>query len=290
MIKYPFAINEDYTMTHPTIALIGAGNMGASLIGGLVRHGFDSKSIYITDPNPEKRQYMVDHYHVNALSDTISAISSADVIIIAVKPQHVKEVMHNIKEVVNTRKPLIISVATGITAESMSAWLGDTNIAIVRCMPNTPALIGCGMTALHANAFVTDEQCKTAESILKAAGEIVWLKEPHLMDAVTALSGSGPAYFFLIMEALQQAGEALGLPAETARQLTLQTALGAAKMAIESQEDLVTLRKRVTSPGGTTERGIAVMEDNHIRVILKNTLVAAKDRSRELAEQLGENK
>lgn len=277
-------------MTKPIIAMIGAGNMGSSLLGGLIQNGYAPDTIYVTDPSAEKRAYLENHYHVHALADNAKAAEKSDVIIIAVKPQHVHQVMQDIKDIVNVKKPLIISIAAGISAETMDAWLDKTNLAIVRCMPNTPALIGCGMTALHANAFVTKEQHRQAETILKAVGEIVWLKESHLMDAVTALSGSGPAYFFLIMEALQQAGEALGLPAETARQLTLQTALGAARMAIESKEDLVTLRQRVTSPGGTTERGIAMMEENHIRDILKHTLTAAANRSKELAEQLGEMK
>lgn len=277
-------------MTNPTIVMIGAGNMGSSLLGGLIQNGYAPDTIYVTDPNADKRAYLENHYHVHALEDNARAALKADVIIIAVKPQHVSSVIHDIKAVVNARKPLLISVAAGIRSESIAAWLGDTNIAIVRCMPNTPALIGCGMTALHANAFVTDAQHNAAESILKAVGEVVWLNEPHLMDAVTALSGSGPAYFFLIMEALQQAGESLGLPSEIARQLTLQTALGAAKMAIESEEDLVTLRTRVTSPGGTTESGVKVMETHHMRDILQKTLLAACERSKELANQLGEGK
>ena len=189
-------------------------------------------------------------------------------------------------EIIQVRKPLILSIAAGIQEASIQHWLGG-KIAIVRAMPNTPALIGCGAAALHANAYVSHEQRNMAESILRSTGITIWLSDESLMDAVTALSGSGPAYFFLMMEALQQAAENQGLPTETARLLTLQTALGAARMAIESGKPLDELRQQVTSKGGTTEKAISILEENHIRAIYQQALDAAKKRAEELGELLG---
>ena len=182
----------------------------------------------------------------------------------------------------------MISIAAGIREATLRDWLG-AGAAIVRTMPNTPAMVQSGATALYANPAVTDEQRSIAESILRAVGIAIWVDDESLMDAVTALSGSGPAYFFLFMEALQTAGCELGLPPETARLLTLQTAFGAAKMALESTEDAATLRQRVTSPGGTTERAIAVLQDGGFEALVGKALQAAATRSRELADEFGSN-
>ncbi len=206
---------------------------------------------------------------------------------LAVKPQVIRTVASEISAAVQARHPLIISIAAGIRSADLDRWLGG-NTAVVRCMPNTPALVQSGATALIANARVSDEQRNLAESILRAVGLTLWLDDEQLMDAVTALSGSGPAYFFLIMEALQAAGVQLGLPEQTAQLLTLQTAFGAAKMALESDEDAATLRRRVTSPGGTTERALQTLENGGLRELIARALTAARDRSRELADQLGQ--
>lgn len=274
-------------MTMPTIAIIGAGNMGSSLIGGLINNGHPCDKIYATDSSKERLQTVAELFHIHTTHDNAKAVSAADVVIFAIKPQGFSEVVKEVKEVILQRKPLIISIAAGIRAESIQQWLDNQEVAIVRAMPNTPALIGSGATALHANPFVSKEERSMAESILRAVGVVVWLEQPHLMDAVTALSGSGPAYFFLMMEALQQAAEELGLPYETARLLTLQTGLGAARMAIESGTNLSELRRNVTSPGGTTEKAVAVLEENNIRGLFKKALQAAKIRSEELADLLG---
>jgi pyrroline-5-carboxylate reductase len=213
-------------------------------------------------------------------------VESSEVVVLAVKPQVIREVARDLAEAVQTRRPLVISVAAGVRAADLQRWLGG-NCALVRCMPNTPALVQSGATALFATETVSDSQKDVAESILRAVGLALWIESEDLMDAVTALSGSGPAYFLLVMEALQEAGEALGLSHKTAHLLSLQTAFGAAKMALESSEDVAALRQQVTSPGGTTERALAVLEDGGLRELFNQALTAARDRSRELAEQLG---
>ncbi|HEX4046028.1 MAG TPA: pyrroline-5-carboxylate reductase [Gammaproteobacteria bacterium] len=267
------------------IAIIGAGNMGSSLIAGLIKNNHPSNKLWAADPSQEKLDYLQQHFHIHTSQENHLAIQAAEVIILAVKPQMLAEVAKNLQPILTaqpSQKPLIISIAAGIREANLQQWLGQQT-AIVRAMPNTAAMIGCGATALHANAHVTPAQRNMAESILRAVGVAVWLTDEAQMDSVTALSGSGPAYFFLIMEALQEAAEQLGLPAETARLLTLQTALGAARMAMESETAPAELRQKVTSPGGTTEKAISVLEQKHIRDIFKQALLAAKQRSEELA-------
>ncbi len=276
-------------MTTPTITFIGAGNMGGSLIGGLINNGHPHDKIWAADPSLEKLQHLEQSFKIHTTQDNARAVLAADIVIFAIKPQAFADVLTPLHQAIQERKPLVISIAAGVREASIQQCLGS-QVAIVRAMPNTPALIACGATALHANSNASQEQRNQAESILRAVGAVVWVNNEALMDTVTALSGSGPAYFLLVMEALQQAAEELGLPADTARLLTLQTALGAAKMAIESGAPLTELRKQVSSPGGTTEKGILVLEENNIRLLLKNTLHAAKSRSEELATLLGEHK
>lgn len=274
-------------MNTPVIAIIGAGNMGASLTGGLIKNGHPVDKIIATDPSPEKRLHLTHTYGIKTLDDNHAAVSQANVVIFAVKPQAFEAVAAPLKEVINKHRPLIISVAAGVRAASIQKWLGG-HAAIVRVMPNTPALIGAGASALYANPEVSEDQHNIAESILRAVGITVWVTEESQMDAVTALSGSGPAYFFLILEALQEGAEELGLSAETAQMLAQQTALGAALMAIDSTHSPAELRQHVTSPGGTTEAALAVLEKSDLRSILKKALIAAKNRSEELANLLGE--
>lgn len=269
-------------MTAPTITIIGAGNMGSSLIGGLVKDGHPADKIWATDTDAGKLNHLKQAFQVQTTIDNHQAVQSSDVVIFAIKPQLFAKVAQDLAKTIQLRKPLVISIAAGIRESSLQHWLGD-KIGIVRAMPNTPALICCGATALHANEYVKHEDRNIAESILRAVGVVVWLDKEELMDAVTALSGSGPAYFFLMMEALQEAGEQLGLNHEIARLLTLQTGLGAARMAIESGKPLAELRHHVTSPGGTTEKALSVLEDNHIREIFRKALHSAKVRSEELA-------
>lgn len=275
-------------MTSPVIAIIGAGNMGSSLIGGLIKTGHPSKKIWATAASEETLTILRENFKINTTTDNLKAVQAAEVIIFAVKPQAFGKIAAEISEVLQTHHPLIISIAAGVPTITIQKWLGG-KVAVVRCMPNTPALINCGATALFASSLVTSEQRNIAESILRAVGVVVWLSDEKWMDIVTALSGSGPAYFFHMMEALQMAAEELGLPTETARLLTLQTALGAARMAIESGKPIAELRKNVTSPGGTTEKALSVLEENNIRGLYKMALHAAKRRSEELASLLGDN-
>ncbi len=276
-------------MKNVDIAFIGGGNMARSLIGGLIADGVEPQRIWVADPDPATLRGHETHFGVHGISDNHEAASRAQVIVLAVKPQAAKAAAASVAQAFSARPALLISVAAGIREQHLRAWLGEQT-AIVRCMPNTPALVGSGATALFANAKVTREQKDLAESILRAVGMTLWVDDEGLMDAVTALSGSGPAYFFLVMEAMEQAGRALGLPQTTARLLTLQTAFGAAKMALESTEELAALRRRVTSPGGTTEQAIKVLEEHGLAASFEQALRAAQRRSVELAEMFGGDK
>ncbi len=269
------------------ISFIGAGNMANSLIGGLLADGKAPASINIADINQEQLRTLQQRFAVTICQTNREAAEAADILILAVKPQGLKAVAEEMRDSVQTKKPLVISIAAGVREQDINRWLGN-NVAIVRAMPNTPALIQTGATALYANSKVSQEQRNTAETILRAVGVTAWLDEERHMDTVTALSGSGPAYFFLFMEAMEAAGQELGLDAETARLLTLQTAFGATKMALESSENCATLRQRVTSPGGTTEQALRVFETGDLRKLIKQAINAAAKRSEELAQQLGE--
>ncbi|MBI2779790.1 MAG: pyrroline-5-carboxylate reductase [Gammaproteobacteria bacterium] len=269
-----------------TIAFIGGGNMARSLIGGLLADGYNAQNIRVSDPDQGQRDAIKKNFAVHAVASNQEAIKHADAVILAVKPQVLRTVAEDLAKAAQKTKPLIISIAAGIRADALNIWLGD-DLPIVRAMPNTPALVGSGATALYANTRVSKHQHDLAESIMRAVGLALWLDHEAQMDAVTALSGSGPAYFFLIMEALENAGRELGLPPETARLLTLQTAFGAAKMALESTEDSATLRARVTSPGGTTEQAIKVLQEGQIKNLFSKALAAAHGRSIEMAELLG---
>ena len=270
------------------LAFIGGGNMARSLIGGLIANGMSAEDIHVADKNAATLESLNRQYPVQTFTSNQHAIEGADVIIIAVKPQQLQEVVKALHSSWQ-QKQLLISIAAGIRIEDISRWLDKPQAAIVRAMPNTPALVEAGATALFANEYVSHQQHELAESILRACGLAIWLKEEKHMDAVTAVSGSGPAYFFLVMEAMENAAIELGLPQETARLLCLETAFGAAKMALESGESASTLRKQVTSPGGTTERAIHELEDGGLHGLFENALVAAALRARELANELGQD-
>jgi pyrroline-5-carboxylate reductase len=276
-------------MTLPVIAVIGAGNMGSSLIGGLINNQHPCDKLWASDTSSETLEHLQHAFQIHTTTDNAKAAQAAEVIILAVKPQRLAQVAAEIAEAAHARHSLIISIAAGVCESNIQHLLGG-KMAIVRAMPNTPALIGCGATALYANTHVSSQQHELAESILRTVGVVEWLDHEPLMDTVTALSGSGPAYFFFMMEALQQAGEQLGLSSETARLLTLQTALGAARMAMESGKSLAELRQNVTSPGGTTEKAISVLQESNLHAIFKKALQAAKLRSEELASIYKEEK
>ena len=270
------------------ITFIGGGNMARSLIGGLIADGFNPQHIHVSDPEPLCLQALTDSHPVHTYSSNIEAAKDCDVLILAVKPQQLQAVVKQLAPFWQTES-LLISIAAGIRLDDIARWLDLDDAAIVRAMPNTPALVQAGASALCANKAVSTQQHERAESILRSVGLALWVDNEEKMDAVTALSGSGPAYFFLVMEAMELAANEMGLDPETARLLCLQTAFGAAKMALESNETTLTLRERVTSPGGTTERALHELEDGGLRGLFENALIAAALRSRELAQQLGED-
>lgn len=268
------------------IGFIGGGNMASSLIGGLVSDGYPADKITVADLDANKLAYLSETLGVNSTQDSGSLALDVDILVLAVKPQHMQSVAESVKEQVQKKKPVVVSIAAGIRVEAMQRWLGDT-IPMVRCMPNTPALVKAGATGLYANEHVSNNQKDQVESLLRAVGVTVWLDTESELDAVTALSGSGPAYFFMAMEALEAAAIEAGLDQKTAQLLTQETALGAAKMALASSDSAGVLRERVTSPGGTTERALGVMNERGLPDIYKQAVLAARDRSIELSDELG---
>ena len=268
------------------IVFIGAGNMAAALIAGLIADGTPPERLIATDPSVEKCQALSKVTGILTLQENREAAVQADTIVLAVKPQILGQVARELADVIQERRPLVISIAAGVRCDSLQAWLGG-DVPLVRTMPNTPAMIQAGATVLFATPPVSEEQRGQAESLMRAVGLTQWITDEDLMDAVTALSGSGPAYHFLIMEAMENAAREMGLSAETAHLLTLQTAFGAARMALESSESPESLRTRVTSPGGTTERAVHALEEGGIRDLFKNALEAARDRSVELSVDMG---
>lgn len=273
-------------MNNHSIAFIGGGNMARSLIGGLIADGHPPARIHVADPDPERLAGLAAEFGIRSAADNTSAAGQADAVVLAVKPQVMRTVAVELAPALRGREALVISIAAGVRVADLAAWLGN-EVAIVRSMPNTPALVQAGATALYANARVSAEQRSLAESLLRAAGITCWLDDERLMDAVTAVSGSGPAYFFLLIELLEATAARLGLPPDTARLLTQQTALGAAKMALESRDSAATLRRQVTSPGGTTEAALKVLEDGGIRELFERALRAAATRANELGDMLG---
>jgi len=271
-------------MSELNIAFIGAGNMAASLIGGLRAEGMPATALRASDPSAEQRARIEAEHGIRTSADNAEAVRGAQVVVLAVKPQSMKDVCLALAPHLHG-DPLIVSIAAGISCASLEAWLGPR--ALVRCMPNTPALLRQGASGLYANPRVSAVQREQASRLLSAVGLALWLDAEEQIDAVTAVSGSGPAYFFLLIEAMTAAGEKLGLPRALATQLTQQTALGAARMAAESTVDAAELRRRVTSPAGTTEAAIRSFQAGGFEALVETALTAAARRSAELAEQLG---
>ena len=259
--------------------------MARSLIGGLVATGMSNKDISVSEPKADLREKLTKDFGVNALEENASAVMGANVIVLAVKPQILQEVVIPLGNLIAEARPLLISVAAGITCSSIEKWVGG-DPALIRVMPNTPALIGAGISALCANSNVSNGQRALAEKIVTAVGKTVWIEEESLMNAVTAVSGSGPAYFFYVMQAIHDAAVREGLDAQTARLLTLETTLGAARLALASTEDPANLQAQVTSPGGTTEAAIKVLNDSGVKDTLQQAVSAARARGGELAKLL----
>ena len=273
-------------MTQAKIGFIGGGNMASSLIGGLISDGYPPALLHASDPGEDKRNKLKTLFDIHTQKSNTDLVNAVDIIVLAVKPQKLELVCSGIKNAIENSNKLVISIAAGINTTSIGAWLGKST-PIIRAMPNTPALIGCGASALFANDRVNEIQKEQAESILRAVGVTTWVLSEEHIDIVTALSGSGPAYFFYFMEQLQNTAMNLGLPEDTAKLLTLQTALGAAKMALESNMDLQTLRKGVTSPGGTTERALSIFQAENFSACIEKAVTGATDRAKELSELFG---
>lgn len=268
------------------ITFIGAGNMARAIIGGLLADGYDPTGIGACDIDTGKLQALAQQFGISIETGNSAAVARSDIVVLAVKPQVLHEVALGIAAACQARKPLVISVAAGIPISALERWLG-AELAIVRTMPNVAALIGAGAAALCANDRVTTTQKEQAEAILRAAGLTLWVATEQLLDTVTALSGSGPAYVFRMMEALEAAAVAQGLAADQARLLTLQTVFGAAKLALESNLDPGALRRQVTSPGGTTERALAIFDAGDFAGLVRQAVDAARRRAAELAAEFG---
>lgn len=258
--------------------------MARSLIGGLIRSGHSANAITVSEPNAQLRDNLVCDFGIAAFENNEAATQGCDSLVLAVKPQVMKVVCSELRSIVQKYKPLVISIAAGIRSTQLNEWLGG-NAPVVRSMPNTPALIGAGATGLYANTWVNDLQRSQAEKILGAVGLTVWIEQEIWMDVVTAVSGSGPAYFFLLVEALEEAAAQQGLPREIARALATQTAFGAGRMLREGQESSTKLRERVTSPGGTTNAAVESLIASGFRKIIANAIVTATERGQELSAQ-----
>ena len=268
------------------LAFIGGGNMAAALIGGLTKRGLAATHITVADPSREQIDRLVAQYGILGAADNERAVLGAEVVILAVKPQQMRAVALGLAPHLAKSPPLVLSVAAGIPHAALARWFGR-DIPVVRTMPNRPALNGFGATGLYAPDAVGAANRALAESIMAAVSATVWVEHESQMDTVTALSGSGPAYFFLFMEALEAAAHERGLPAEVAHQLTLETAFGAAQMARHSADSLAALREQVTSKGGTTAAALAVLDAAGLRAIVGHAVAAADRRSAELAAEFG---
>lgn len=267
------------------VVFIGGGNMASSIIGGLIKQGWSAKNIKVAEPSLDQRQHLEKKFGIQTFKQGIDALEAADVVMLAVKPQVMKAVLEPMHSALSQSQPLLISIAAGINLNSLSHWSGCH--AIVRCMPNTPALLNLGATGLVANAHTSQAQQEQAQQLLQAIGSTHWVNTEAEIDAVTAVSGSGPAYFFLLMEAMISAGQQLGLDKQTAAALTVQTAIGASQMALEAEEDIAELRRNVTSPGGTTEQAILTFQREGFHEIVFDALEAARNQAEQLSQQFG---
>lgn len=268
------------------IAFIGAGNMGRAILGGLVRGGMAAADLRAADADADARDRIAGDFGVLATADNGEAAAGADVLVLAVKPQQLQAVARELAGGAAGRRPLVLSIAAGIATASLGHWFG-ADTPIVRAMPNTPALIGRGTSALYATKATDAAGRALAERIMRAVGAVHWLDEEAQMDAVTALSGSGPAYVFRIIECMASAGESLGLAPALARRLALETVAGAAALAEGSAHEPATLRAQVTSKGGTTEQALRVLDEGGLEALFLRALEAARDRSRQLAAEFG---
>jgi pyrroline-5-carboxylate reductase len=268
------------------IGFIGGGNMAASLIGGLLANGWQSSQLFVCEPNKDRANWLEQQFHVEIVASSDRLVEECDAILIAVKPQIMADVLEPLAEHFKKNQPLVVSIAAGITAQSIQTWLSG-DYPVVRVMPNTPAMLGAGASGLFASKSTSQAQRDLASNLLSAVGIVAWVDSEEDIDSVTALSGSGPAYFMLFYQAMIEAAENAGLDREVATKLTLQTAVGAAKMVEQSNESISQLIDNVTSPGGTTEQALNALNEARAPDIIKTAFAAAKKRSAELAEQFG---
>jgi pyrroline-5-carboxylate reductase len=259
--------------------------MASAIIGGMLSNGYDPASIWASAPDEESLHALREKFGIQTTADNHHCVKQADMVILAVKPQVMASVCRDITPVVQSGQPLMVSIAAGLTADTVNEWLGG-GTALIRVMPNTPSLVGKGAAGLFANARVSDEQKQMAESVFNSVGSALWVDDENLLHGVTALSGSGPAYFFLMLEALEEAATNAGIPAETARELAIQTMAGAAEMAARSEYDPARLKRNVMSPGGTTEQAINTFEEGGMRDLVGSAYKAAYKRSEEMAREL----
>jgi pyrroline-5-carboxylate reductase len=264
------------------IAFIGGGNMTTALISSLFASRHNVERIQVADPDIDAREHLKRQWPVNCFEYAADAIKGMDAIVLAVKPQVLPVVLEEIGDLVNSEQ-LVISIVAGIHTSQIAAQL-KSDPPIVRTMPNTPALIGLGITGMYARVNCSLSQRELTQNLMQSAGEIVWLDKENLLDVVTAVSGSGPAYFYYLVESLRDAGTRLGLPADIAAKLALYTAYGASAMAVQSDKDVIELRQQVTTPGGTTEAAMELFEAGHFRQLVDAAIAAATDRSQELAD------
>jgi len=267
------------------ITFIGGGNMAKALLGGLIKRGYSSSRMRVVEVSKEHCVELHNEFGVRASMELPQAVAHCDTVILAIKPQQLQEVALQLAPILEGQQ--VNSISAGIRTQDMARWMGTHNI--VRCMPNTPALIRSGVTALYAMPAVKPDLCHRAESILAAVGSTLWIEEEEMLDAVTAISGSGPAYVFYFIEAMQQAAYELGLDEAQARQMVLDTFLGASKLAENSKDDVATLRARVTSKNGTTERALLSMEANNVKMDIVAAILAAAKRSKEMGDELGKD-
>jgi pyrroline-5-carboxylate reductase len=268
------------------LAFLGGGNMASALIGGLLARGFEARAISAIEVNPAARERLAAQHGVRVSGAPDAATAAADTLLLAVKPQDMKAALVPLAAAVSGK--LVISIAAGVRLEALSRWLGGYR-KLVRCMPNTPALVGAGITGLFALPEVTKEEKSRAETILGAVGEVVWLPDERLLDPVTAVSASGPAYVFWFIEQLAASAEQLGISSETARRLALHTVLGSAKLAAQSELAPAELRKQVTSKGGTTEAALKVFDEERLAERFARAVAAASARGDELGAQLAKD-
>jgi len=274
-------------MNKQRVLFIGGGNMTQAIVSGLVANGHSPKVLTVVDRNSEKRALLSTQFHINVTDQLTLNLFDADIIVLSTKPQSAKEVCLQLRPFLKGKKPLILSVMAGLTINLLNSWLGEM-FPIVRAMPNTPALVRAGATGLFAAPSVTQAQKLQIESLVSSMGIIAWLEQETQIDIITALSGSGPAYFFLMIEAMQMTATQLGLPEKIAKQFAIQTAYGASVLALNSDESVSTLRAQVTSKGGTTEAAINVFQQEGFSKIVEAAMHAAKNRSEALGRERDE--